>query len=304
MQSMPAENELPYIMEARYMQERWLEAVSQLLHERIMAKSADFGMSRRAPVLYVAVAMVIQILAFRTVEQEQRIDEIQQMVAMAHVIASNGHRSLQKAQHTMAELGLRVLGLHRRKAAMLRVVEAVEAMREVVRIQNTLLDSVMLSDYIDAIMLCLECLQAAEAMQEYTCMTEIADALRRVRGVIGTQLDKVQRNMARSFDADKYVLVAQAYDSMEGLGRMVDAFCTNTEAVLHDVAHAAARETAREAYPVERNVCACRGRGVRGKGTHRSDCSCSGTACRTPARAPRWGARRPTCRVWSMCARC
>jgi hypothetical protein len=233
LQIIPADNEriLPHIMEARYRQERWLEAVSQLLHERIHNKGADF------------------------VEQEQRIDEIQQMVATAHVIASNGHRSLQRAQQTLAGLGLRVLGLHRRKAALLQVIADLERFRDVVQIHSTLFDSVMLNEYMDVIMLSLECLQAAEGMQQYTCMAEIAGGLRRVRGVIGAQLDKVQRNLARAFDADKYVLVAQAYDTMDGVARMVDAFCTNTEAVLQDVAHTAVRETAREAYPVERNVC-------------------------------------------------
>lgn len=77
------------------------------------------------------------------------------------------------------------------------VTQELERMSEVVEIQKMLSDNVALSDYMEAIMLCLECQRRAETMLEYTSMAEIAKGLREIRVVIGSQLEKVQQNLAR-----------------------------------------------------------------------------------------------------------
>ena len=76
-------------------------------------------------------------------------------------------------------------------------LQTIQHMREVVQLQRALEDNLALGDYVEAMVLCVDCERCVKPLTDLVCMAQIAETLKALRHDISANLEEMQRALCR-----------------------------------------------------------------------------------------------------------
>ncbi|KYQ91213.1 hypothetical protein DLAC_08139 [Tieghemostelium lacteum] len=140
-----------------------------------------------------------------------QIHEVGQELQRSTVMVASGRRTLTQTKKNLTSSAFMVMSKYSKRNILQKMYYDLSQIKGIVTLETLLKQTLSDGDYPATIKLYLECRSVIAQQMHYSCIPELDSNLQEIYEVVQQRLDKDFFNSCRSFDAETYQRVFQAY---------------------------------------------------------------------------------------------